>query len=200
MEEAAYAEPELKRARGLARGGHIGGIAIAPGTAIAAVRDGDDLWSVRWSVPTLDRAELDLLVDLVGSEAGRIVALLGGDLPEALIEEAEDAGVELLPFGGELAAECSCTAWVDPCAHALAVAYQAGWLIDADPLVLTALRGLPRDELLSALHSHGSQPNRVDAQVEAFDPDLEAAIDAALRAGRVLELLEHGDGDVGALL
>ncbi len=39
----------------------------------------------------------EALVETVAAEAGRIAALLAGDLPHALVEHAEEAGVELLP-------------------------------------------------------------------------------------------------------
>ena len=47
----------------------------------------------------------------------------------------EEAGVELLPYGGELGSACSCDAWLDPCPHALAVLTQLAWLIQVDPFV-----------------------------------------------------------------
>ena len=73
-----------------------------------------------------------------------------------LVEHAEEAGVELLPFAGEFSWTCTCDAWLDPCRHALAVGYQLAWLVDADPFVLLGLRGLPRDDLLARLHARGS--------------------------------------------
>ena len=100
----------------------------------------------------LDEPERAAFVEAVAAESGRLPALLAGDLPHALVEHAEEAGVELLPFGGELEASCTCSAWVDPCAHALATAYQVAWLVDADPFVLLALRGLSREDLLARLH------------------------------------------------
>ena len=81
-----------------------------------------------------------------------MAALLAGDLPHTLVEHAEQAGVELLPFGGELATRCTCEPWADPCHHALAVLQQLTWLIEADPFVLIALRGVGRDDLLARVH------------------------------------------------
>src|SRR6478735_8404748 len=109
---------------------------------------------------------------------------------------ADEAGVELLPFGGELEASCTCSAWVDPCAHALAAAYQVAWLVDADPFVLLALRGLSREDLLGRLH------NREERRSEVPDDpdDVALAVDAATRATRILQLLDAGDLDVEHLL
>ncbi len=153
VEEAAYAEADLVASRTLARGGHVGQIATEPGGFVASVEDRRGLWTVAGTVPVLDAAAVEALVETVAAEAGRIAALLAGELPHSLVEHAEEAGVELLPYGGELGSSCTCDHWVDPCAHALAVLQQLAWLIEADPFVLLQLRGLPRDELLARLHA-----------------------------------------------
>jgi uncharacterized Zn finger protein len=57
--------------------------------------------------------------------------------------------------------------------------------MEADPLVLFHLRGLPRDRLLARLHDLTP-----DSTTDDTDEDLEQGIDAALRAARLLELLE----------
>ncbi len=126
---------------------------------MAAVEDERGLWAVLGTVPVLDRRAADALVETVAAEAGRVAALLAGDLPHTLVEHAEEAGVELLPYGGELGSTCTCQAWTDPCPHALAVMYQLAWLVDADPFVLLHLRGLARDDLLARLHER-TEPAR----------------------------------------
>lgn len=180
VEEAAYAEADLRAARTLARGGHVGQISTEPGRYVASVEDRRGLWTVDGTVPALGTADVDALVETVAAESGRIAALLAGDLPHSLVEHAEEAGVELLPYGGELGSTCTCDHWADPCVHALAVLQQLTWLVEEDPFVLLQLRGLPRDELLSRLHAR-SAPAPVDDE-----PDLDAAVEAALYAARLL--------------
>ena len=182
VEEAAYAEADLRRARTLAGSGQIGRITVDDGHLYAAVVDGDDVWTVTAAVPVLDDTATEALVETVAAEAGRVAALLAGDLPFALVEHAEEAGVELLPYGGELETGCSCVSWAEPCVHALAVLHQVAWLLDDDPFVLLQLRGLGRDRLLARLHARAP----ADA---AADDDLDEGLDAAVRAARVLELL-----------
>jgi uncharacterized Zn finger protein len=154
----------------------------------------------------LDGPARDTLVEIVAAENGRIAALLAGDLPHLLVEHAEEAGVELLPYGGELGSACTCPAWVDPCVHALAVLYQLTWLLEADPFVLLRLRGLPRDELLARLHARGSGTGAGAARAAGADDDpepgaddVETALDAALRAARLLDLLDDPDRPVDHL-
>ncbi|MFT3873505.1 MAG: SWIM zinc finger family protein [Nocardioides sp.] len=182
VEESSYAEEDLRAGRALARGGRVGPITVEEGRFFAAVEDTES-GAVSVTVPLLDRTGLDLFVELVAAESGRIATLMAGDLSHQLVEEAEEGGVELLPYGGELAASCTCPAWMDPCPHALAVGLQVSWLLEADPFVLTHLRGLPRDELLVRLHERGGPAG------ETAD-DVETGLEAMLRAERVLALLD----------
>ncbi|QYJ03457.1 SWIM zinc finger family protein [Nocardioides panacisoli] len=196
VEEAAYAEGDLRAGRRAARRGDVGGISVGPGTLLAAVREGDDAWTVDVTVPLLDEVERRGLVDAVAAESGRVAALLAGDLPHALVEHAEEAGAELLPYGGEFGATCTCTGFLDPCPHALAVLVQVGWLIDDDPLVLFAVRGLGREALLGELHARSvgdvEGPGGAGRDVGELADDVEVAADAVLRARRLLDLLESG--------
>ncbi|WP_028474520.1 SWIM zinc finger family protein [Nocardioides alkalitolerans] len=199
VEEAAYGEADLRHGKKLARAGQVGGITIAPGSVLAAVREGDDAWTVTATVPVLDAPAAAALVEVVAAESGRIAALLSGDLPHRLVEDAEETGVELLPYGGELVCTCTCPAYLDPCAHAVATLTQVGWLVAVDPLVLLGLRGLGREELLARLHERevatagAHEAGRGDGAGAGGELDpLDVATDAALRAARYLAALEHG--------
>jgi uncharacterized Zn finger protein len=195
VEEAAYAGEELAAARALARGGHVGAIGVAEGRYVATVEDREDSWTVEGSVPALADVDRDALVEVVAAEAGRVAALLAGELPHELVEHAEEAGVELLPDGHELGSTCGCARWTDPCVHALAVLQQLAWLVDRDPLVLLHLRGLPREQLLSRLE----RLRVADADEAAPDPalevDLDLAVEAAQQAARLLAEAEDRSED-----
>ncbi len=189
VEEASYSSGDLTTARAISRSGRIGQIRVEPGRFVAAVEDEHGLWAVQGTVPVLDPRASDTLVETVAAEAGRVAALLAGDLPHSLVEHAEEAGVELLPFGSELGSTCTCQAWTDPCPHALAVMYQLAWLVEADPFVLLHLRGVARDDLLARLHDR-AEPPPTD---ELTDPDVDIAADAALRAAALLAELAPSD-------
>ena len=191
VEESAYAEADLVAGRSLARSGRVGAIEVGPGTAVAVVEERGGQRRVEVAVPVLDDAGAAALVETVAAQAGRVTALLAGDLPHELVEHAEEAGVELLPYGGELETTCSCEGWVDPCVHALAVLHQLTWLLEADPFVLLHLRGTGREELLARLHARA--PADPEGDAEPDDDDLTTAYDAAARAARLLEVL-LGDG------
>lgn len=196
VEEAAYSEAELRPGRAAARRGDVGGISVDSGSLLAAVREGDDAWTVEVAVPTLDDETRAALVEVVAAESGRVAELLAGNLPHDLVEHAEEVGVELLPYGGELVATCTCPHYLAPCAHALALLIQTGWLLDADPLVLFALRGLDRETLLAALHARtadaGAAPGPTPPTTADLADDVELVVEAALRAQRLVPLFEVG--------
>lgn len=203
LEETAYAEADLRSGRGLARQGAVGQVTIdhaGPVAAVAAVSQGDDTWTVQVTCERLSAADRSLLTELVAAESGRVAGLLRGELPHALVEDGEQAGLELLPYSGDLSSTCECAAWVDPCPHALAVGYQLGWLVDRDPFVLLQVRGISREGLLADLHSLTSgSPGPAESGLaspeefgESVDPDLEAGAEAADRAARALALMAEG--------
>src|SRR5262249_53129780 len=121
-------------------------------------------------------------LDVVAGESGHLGALTAGELPHRLIEQAEEAGVELLPYGGELGSACPCGAWVDPCVHALPLMLQVAWLGAGDPWVPLRLRGLTPDDLRP-------EPG-----------DLAVALDAAARAARVVSLADDPAAEITHLL
>ena len=198
VEEASFSAEDLRKGRALARAGSVGAITVGEGNAVAAVTDGQDAFTVEVTVPVLDDADASAFTELVAAESGRIGALLAGQLPHAFVEAVEEAGVELLPYGGELGSACTCDAWLDPCPHALAVLTQVAWLIQADPFVLTHLRGLSRDRVLRDLHrltrpraadpASAAGPVTVGGSDDEGDvDDLVVAEDAAARAARLLQ-------------
>lgn len=195
VEEACYSPSDLKHGLKLARAGGVGRIALGVsetgnGVWVAGVEVGDEVLTTTGTVRPLDADASRGLVEVIAAGAGRIGALLAGDLPTDLVADGEEVGVELLPWSGELSFTCTCEPWADPCPHAVATATQVGWLLDQDPLLLIALRGTAREELLTALNNRlnsGSAADEVDpdADDEAYE-DLAVAEEAALRMERAL--------------
>jgi uncharacterized Zn finger protein len=194
VEEAAYAETDLHAARQLSRSGAIGGITVDAGRVLAQVHHRADVWAVGTTVPELDPVSRRAFVEVVAGESGHVAALMAGELPHRLVEQAEEAGVELLPYGGELGSACPCAAWVDPCVHALAVMLQVAWLVDGDPWVLLRLRGLSPDDLQAELAA--STPEQPAPESD----DLATALDAAVRAARVVALADDPAAEIQHLL
>lgn len=195
VEEAAFAAADLKLARQWWRAGALGVVTLEEGEATASVRLGDDVATAQVRLPVFSADDRDAWVEAVAAQAGRIGSLLAGDLPYDLVEHAEQAGVELLPFGGEYDASCTCEPWLDPCPHSLVLLLQLGRLVDVDPLVLLHLRGLPRADLLARLHDHRPAPpaeSRTEADVER-ETALDLAVEAATRAERIIAAVDAGE-------
>ncbi len=146
------------------------------------------------TVPELDPISRRAFVEVVAGESGHLASLLSGELPYRLVEQSEEAGVELLPYGGELGTSCPCGAWVDPCVHALAVLLQVAWLVDGDPWVLLRLRGLSPEDLQAEL-ARGDETDD-----DELGGDLAAAVDAAVRAARVLALADDPSAEITHLV
>ncbi|MEU0267619.1 hypothetical protein [Nocardioides sp. NPDC006303] len=197
IEELAYDDNQLSGARSLARSGRIGGLVVEPGRFAAAVDDELGLWTVTGTVPVLGAESVAALLEVLGAASERAEALLAGELPLDVAEHAEEAGVELVPYGEELAVTCTCGHWHAVCGHSLAVLHQLCWIVDRDASALLHLRGAERDELLAGLR-RGQRPDRSAGQaaVDVAAPgestrdqvdDVEIALDAVLRARHLLE-------------
>ncbi|MDP3969046.1 MAG: hypothetical protein Q8Q02_12275 [Nocardioides sp.] len=198
VEESAYDEKDATQGRTLARRGRVGAIGAGPGRATAVVEDTTGVFTTSVGLPVLGVRDWELFLDELAGRSGHAAALLAGELPHSLMEDAEAAGVELLPYGSELEPTCPCDSWVQPCRHALALTYQLGWWVDEDPFLLFLLRGRTREQVLAGLDE------RYDAQAGVFEEPEEPAFhtgplvaEAAERARMVLALAEHaptGDG------
>lgn len=188
VEEAAYDDGQLSGGRALARSGRIGGLIVEPGNVTSSVDEERGLWTTRITLPVLDEQALRALVEALASSPNRVDALLAGELHHDLVEYADELGAELLPYGEELTSVCTCDHWHDVCVHAVGVLHQVAWLADHDPLVLFHLRGLPRDALVAAVrHPEPEPPAPARHPAVAEIDEVEVALDAALRARRLLD-------------
>src|SRR5215217_3014447 len=69
-EESAYGEGDLRAARSLARAGAVGAISVSAGRFLAAVEDGDELWTTSTSLPVLEEPDRAAFVE-AGAARGR---------------------------------------------------------------------------------------------------------------------------------
>lgn len=149
FEEIVVDATDLTAARSLARSGRLGAVVVLAGMASVVVDQGaPDALIAQLRLTRLDdRAWAGFRTEL-HREAGFAAALDSGELPIALVEHADQSGVELLPGGADFETACACDAWTQPCVHALALLYQLAWHLDADPYALVLLRGRTREALL----------------------------------------------------
>ncbi|WP_244502533.1 SWF or SNF family helicase [Streptomyces oceani] len=156
LEDTALEAEQLRRGRRHARQGAVGAVTVRPGRITAVVRDRDGTpHRSDVLVRQLPDSDWELLLEVITGEAGHLAALLDQDLPPRLIEDAANAGVELLPGIGELEPECACDAW-DHCPHTAALSYQVARVLDQSPLTLLLLRGRGERALLAELQTRAS--------------------------------------------
>ncbi|WP_328326063.1 SWIM zinc finger family protein [Kribbella sp. NBC_00382] len=132
---------------------------VDPGAARASVQGSRVTpYVVTVKIRAFDEAEWDAVLDVVSAQIGRVAALLDGELPPELVDDAQAAGLELLPDAGEVRTDCNCPDFAVPCKHSAAVCYLIADALDEDPFELLLLRGKQKDELLSALRARRSAP------------------------------------------
>lgn len=144
LEQRALVDPNrLPRGRTYARKGLVLDPELEPGLLSALVQ-GTEVYTTSLGVRRLTDVEWDAVLDGVVTQAKQAAALLAGEVPQ----ELQDV---LLPDAGDLAPDCSCPDWAEPCKHAAALCYVAADLLDADPFALLLLRGRGRDQVLAQL-------------------------------------------------
>ncbi|MEW2635167.1 SWIM zinc finger family protein [Streptomyces sp. NPDC048389] len=146
----------------------VGPVTVAPGSAAAPVQ-GSRRTPYRSTVQVeqLTDQQWDRLLDMIAERAANIAALLDGEMPAGLADDAAAAGVPLLPGPRDLDPECGCPDWGYPCKHAAALCYQVARLLDRDPFVLLLLRGRGEQELMDELGRRNTARASAEAAVSA---------------------------------
>ncbi len=193
LEQRARLDPDrLPRGRDYARSGAVGELTQTPGEARAQVQGRKTQpYEVRNRVRRFTDDEWDRVLEAISARLGHAAALLDGELPPEIADDAASAGLDLLPGGGELGPRCSCPDDADPCKHSAAACYLLTDALDADPFTLFLLRGRTRDQVLAGIRARrrGAVPGLAaapgaagDGQAEAGPPQVKAA-QSAIDAG-----------------
>jgi uncharacterized Zn finger protein len=143
----------LGRGRSYARQGRVHDLTVKGGVVTARVTG---------SRPTPYRVTIRLtpLTDRVWEAAVRAMAsravfaarLLAGEMPQEIDEAFRPSRASLFPERAkDLATDCSCPDWANPCKHVAAVHYVLGEAFDRDPFLLFELRGRRKEMVLAAL-------------------------------------------------
>jgi uncharacterized Zn finger protein len=169
LEGTALDSGQLKAGRRLARAGAVGAVSVRPGRVTAVVQDpAGTAHRADVLLQELSAEQWDRFLAMTLERAGHVAALLDREMPTHLVEDAELAGVELLPGLGDLEPECGCGTW-DHCGHTAALCYQVARLLDQDPFVLLLMRGRGERALLDALQTRGDASAGRSARPEGVD-------------------------------
>ena len=155
LEQRARLDPNrLPRGRDYARGGSVGELIMAPGEVRAQVQGRKTHpYEVRIRVRRFTDDEWDRVLTAISARLGHAAALLDGELPPEIADDAAHAGLDLLPGGGEIGPRCTCPDDADPCKHAAAACYLITDALDVDPFVLLLLRGRTRDQIMAGVRT-----------------------------------------------
>jgi len=154
--ERFHSEGRLSRGRSYARAGHVLSLQVTVHGVTARVQGSHVTpYRVTLALSPLPETVLDALKELA-QRPDFTAAFAQGDLPDTLEEELDRRGFHLFPDSlEEFESACSCPDWESPCKHIAAVYYLIAEELDRDPLLLFALRGVPRDRVQEALAGDG---------------------------------------------
>ena len=129
--------------------------------------------------------EWDRVLDAISARLGHAAALLDGELPPEIAEDAAAAGLDLLPGGGEVGPRCDCPDDADPCKHSAAACYLVADALDADPFALLLLRGRTRDQVLAGIRARrrGLAATQPAASGQGGTPGVARALGGAAPGG-----------------
>ena len=155
LEQRARLDPDrLPRGREYARSGAVGDLVLAPGEARARVRGRKtEPYQVRIRVRRFSDDEWDRVLEAISAQLGHAAALLDGELPPEIADDAASAGLDLLPVSGEVGPRCDCPDDADPCKHSAAACYLIADVLDADPFALFLLRGRTGEQVLAGIRA-----------------------------------------------
>jgi uncharacterized Zn finger protein len=187
LELRARLDPDrLPRGREYARSGAVGDLTLAPGEARARVRGRKtEPYQVRIRVRRFADDEWDRVLEAIAAQLGHAAALLDGQLPPEIADDAASAGLDLLPGGGEVGPRCNCPDDADPCKHSAAACYLIADALDADPFALFLLRGRTRDQVLAGIRARrrGAVPAQATARGAVAGTPAQAGANTSHPAG-----------------
>jgi uncharacterized Zn finger protein len=155
--ENIMAGPRLGRGRSYAASGQVAELQLGAGMVGARVQGASPQpYRVVIRFRTLDEAGRRMVLAALHQQPMLAARLLVRELPPKVETIFREAGCPLFPERREdLATDCSCPDWSSTCKHAAAVSFLLAEAIDRDPLLLLALRGIGREELLGGRPAAG---------------------------------------------
>jgi len=145
----------LVRGRRYARAGQVLDLEVEHGIVRARVQGSRRRpYDVRIETLTLSDKDWARVEAAMATRAVFLAKLLAGEMPRDIEQVFAETRLSLFPATQrDLATDCSCPDWANPCKHIAAVYYLLAEAFDADPFLIFRWRGRPRDELLERLRA-----------------------------------------------
>lgn len=189
----------LTRGRSYARQGQVISIEIQPGMVKAKVQGSQPRpYRVTINLEPLHTEEWEQVTEAMAARAIFAAKLLAGEMPQDIEEAFTEARLSLFPTRvTDLATDCSCPDWANPCKHIAAVYYLLAERFDEDPFLIFKLRGRTKEQIIAALrekrttaiYEEGTSPDSETEEVEQEQESLllEAHLDTFWQAGEALD-------------
>jgi uncharacterized Zn finger protein len=139
----------LPRGRTYARNGSVCHLEIQE-TKVEAIVSGSELYEVEVEIAPLKKARWQKLKKQCTGKIGSLIELLQGRFSDEIMGIVTDRSQGLFPQPGEISFQCNCPDWADMCKHIAAAMYGIGARLDEEPELLFLLRGVDREELITA--------------------------------------------------
>lgn len=167
-QHAELNQGRLARGRTYARWNYVGALQVEPGVVRARVAGSRATpYHTHVKVTAFTDDQWNAFLDVIASKVAHAAALIDSELTSELVEDARDAGIELLPAAGDLGTGCSCPDDADPCKHAAAVCFLIADLLDDDPFALLHMRGRTKTEIINGLRNRRRQVAHAEAAARA---------------------------------
>jgi uncharacterized Zn finger protein len=144
--------PRLGRGRHYAISGQVSELGVTPGCVTAEVQGAlAEPYRCAIRFTSLDGAQKEKVLAVLKARPMLIARLIAGELPHEVETAFEQVKAPLFPRrSNDIQSTCSCPDWANPCKHLAAVYCLLGEAISKTPLLLLALRGLAREDLIDA--------------------------------------------------
>lgn len=164
----------LERGRAYARAGQVLELHVDPGLVTAKVQGSRPRpYRVEIGLAPLGDADWQRAETAIAGRAVFLARLLSGEMPDEIEEAFAACSLSLFPaHSDDLTPDCSCPDWARACKHVAAVYYLLAERFDADPFLILAWRGRPRDRLLAELRLLRGMPDPGSAALA--EPAIEA--------------------------
>ena len=161
----------LQRGKTYARAGRVHDLVVEAGKVTAEVTGSrPEPYLIEITIPSLDGATWKKALGELASKARYAAQLLAGEMPEDVDDVLRKVGVRIFPSkAGDLATECSCPDWANPCKHVAATHYVLGDAFDKDPFLLFELRGRTREQVLAAVRTATKTKSKTKTTTKAPD-------------------------------
>lgn len=158
----------LTRGRSYARKGQVVSLEVTAGLVTAKVQGSQPKpYSVKIRLAPLSASQWDRVIEALAGQAIFAAKLLSGEMPQNIEEAFGAAKVSLFPTNlDELATNCTCPDWANPCKHVAAVYYLLADRFDADPFLIFKLRGRTKEEIIQKLREKRASLVQVETEIE----------------------------------